>query len=229
MKQLRLDSKIFQFIKNNSIAALLVGVAILFYACENDIEEIKAFSIDENLPILEVKDFETLRTDSGQIIYTLEAPKFLQFKNEGKEYIEFPEGMELVKFDSKNNIISSLKADYAKQFVKDNKWEAKNNVIATNAQGDTLKTELLIWEEKAEKIYTNEYVQIFRPDEVWTGVGFTSDQNLSNWRINKLKGIFYVDVENNKENSSSSVISDAPIAPEIKQKPLGGQLQFEKQ
>lgn len=202
MRQLKQGSNTFQDIIKNSIAALVLGAAILFYGCENDIEKIKAFSSPENLPFLEAYNFETIFTDSGQIRYSLKTPRLLRFENEGAEYIEFPEGMELIKFDAKKNIISSLKADYAKQFVKEQRWEAKNNVVATNAKGDTLKTDHLIWEEKEGKIHTEEFVRIIRPDQVITGIGFTSDQDLQNWRIKNPKGNIYIRVDNEREKSN---------------------------
>jgi LPS export ABC transporter protein LptC len=201
MKLQKFGFNIGQFIKNSRIAALFIGAALLFYACENDIEEIKAFSSPENLPILEAKQFQTTYTDSGQIRFSLKAPKLLLFENEGKDFYEFPEGMEWVKYDANKNIIFSLSADYAKQFVSEEKWEAKNNVIATNAEGDSLKTEHLIWEEKTEKIYTDEFVKIIRPNMVISGVGFTSDQSLQNWKILKPTGPIYVETNNEiKEN-----------------------------
>ncbi|MEN8115749.1 MAG: LPS export ABC transporter periplasmic protein LptC [Bacteroidota bacterium] len=196
MKQQKLDSKIYKFIKNSCIAVLLAGTAILFFACENDIDKIKAFSSPENLPVLEANNFETLYTDSGQMRFSLKTKKLLRYENEGKTYIEFPEGMELVKYDANKQIISSIKSDYAKQFVKEKKWEAKNNVVATNASGDTLKTEKLIWEEKTEKIYSDVYVQIIRENQIITGIGFTSDQNMNNWKIKNPKGTIYVNVDN---------------------------------
>ena len=99
----------------------------------------------------------------------LKAPKLLQFENEGGSYSEFPEGMELVEFDSNNRIISTITADYAKEFTADGKWEAKNNVVATNPQGDTLKTEHLILEKKKDLIYTEEFVRIISTDKIITG------------------------------------------------------------
>ena len=196
MNQQKLGSKITQRINSFGIAALILGAAILFYACENDLEQIKAFSSPENLPILEASDFETMMTDSGEVRYFLKAPKLLRFENDGVEYVEFPEGIELIKYDENKNIISSITANYAKQFIKENKWEAKNNVIATNAQGDTLKTEHLIYEEDKGKIYIEEFVRIIRPDQTYTGIGFESDQSLQNWRIKNPKGSIYVETEN---------------------------------
>ena len=204
MKQQKLDFSISQLIKNSSIAALLFGAAILFYACENDIEKIKAFSSTENLPILEAYNFETLYSDSGQVRYSLKTAKLLRFENEGAAFHEFPEGMQIVQFDAKGKVISSLTADYAKQFLKEQKWEAKNNVVATNEKGDTLKTEHLIWEEKTKKIYTEEFVEIIRLDGIYTGIGLTADESLQKWRIKKLKGITYIEVDENKMNKQGN-------------------------
>jgi LPS export ABC transporter protein LptC len=124
---------------------------------------------------------------------------------EGKTYIEFPQGIELIKYDENQEIISSITADYAKNFEKEEKWEAKNNVVATNAQGDTLKTEHLIWEEKTERIYTEEFVRIIRPDKIITGIGFQSDQSMQNWRIKNPKGEIYIDVEDSPQSSADSL------------------------
>lgn len=226
MKQQLLDSKNIRFIKKYCVAVLVSGAAMLFYGCENNIEQIKAFYSTENLPVLEATNFETLLTDSGQVRYSLKAPKLLQFQDDGGNYIEFPEGMELVKFDEHKRIISSITADYAKQFVAEDKWEAKNNVVATNAQGDTLKTEHLIWEEKKEIIYTEEFVKIIRTDQIITGIGFTSDQKLQNWKIKNPKGTIYVSVNN--ESQRQDTIMSLPEDNSQLQEPPKGQLQFNK-
>jgi len=156
----------------------------------------------DNLPVVEAKNFETLFTDSGEVRFFLKTPKLLRFETEGDPYIEFPEGIELIKYDENKNIVSSITANYAKQFVEEKKWEAKNNVVATNFKGDTLKTEHLIWDEKAEKIYTEEYVKIIRENQIITGIGFQSDQSLENWRIKNPKGTIYVDVEAGRGNDT---------------------------
>ncbi len=185
------DKKIF-LRKNKIIAALLGGAAILFSACENDIEKIKAFSSPENLPVIEAENFETTFTDSGIVRFYLKAPELKRFEADGQPFVEFPKGLLLVKYDANQQIISSITARYAKQFLKERKWEAKNNVVAVNAKGDTLKTELLIWDERAEKIYSDEFVRIIRPDQIISGVGFESSQTLENWKIREPRGEIYL-------------------------------------
>lgn len=139
-------------------------------------------------------------------------------ENEGKSFLEFPKGIEIIKYDADKLIISSLKAEYAKQFLKDEKWEAKNNVIVTNAKGDSLKTEHLIWEEKTEKIHTEEFVKIISKDKIITGIGLISDQNMTKTEIKKPKGIIYVTVDEQKrKQKANSAESNSPK--QTKEKP----------
>jgi LPS export ABC transporter protein LptC len=201
MNQQESDFKKYLLILVN-IAALVSGAALLFCSCENNLEKIKAFNSVDNLPVVEATNFETLFTDSGEVRFFLKTPKLLRFETEGEPYIEFPEGIELIKYDENKNIVSSITANYAKQFVEEKKWEAKNNVVATNFKGDTLKTEHLIWDEQAEKIYTEEYVKIIRENQIITGIGFQSDQTIENWRIKNPKGTIYVDVLAGRDNDT---------------------------
>ena len=202
MKTQGSGSNILLLIKKIGIAVLITGTAILFSACgKNDIAKIKAFSSSENLPIQEATNFQTISSDSGQVRYSLKAPKLLRYETEGVSYVEFPLGVNIVKYDADKNIISTLRADYAKQFAKDKHWEAKNNVVVTNAQGDSLKTEHLILDEKTEKIETEEFVKIIRKDQVITGIGLTSDQDMRNWKIKNPKGVLYVSVNNKKDQT----------------------------
>jgi LPS export ABC transporter protein LptC len=225
MKPQRLDSRITRKKYSSRIAALLFGAAIFVCGCENDIEKVKAFGSQGTFPILEAKTFETMFTDSGTVRYHLKAPKLLQFENEGNEFLEFPEGMELVQFNANKKVISSMVADYAKQFVKEQKWEAKNNVVATNSKGDTLKTDHLIWEEKTQKVYTEEAVEIIQPDAIWTGLGLTADESLANWKIKRLTGVVYITMEDNKPATKNNNQEETD---KKNKKPFDGPLQFEK-
>ena len=227
MNQQQSGTKNTNWFKILSVAALFSGAAILFLGCEkNNIEEIKAFFTSESLPIQEVINFESLLTDSGQVRFLIQAPKLLRFEAEGRDYIEFPEGLRLVKYDEHKNIISSITAKYARQYVSDHRWEAKNNVIATNINGDTLKTEVLFWEEQKEKIYTDEFVKIIRADQIITGIGFTSDQKMQNWKIKNPKGTIYINVNNQQQTPDTTKTIERNIKPDAE--PLRGTLQLNK-
>ncbi len=206
-----------KFVTNNKkyfysllkVAASFFGAAILFWSCENDIAKIKAFSAPEELPTLTAYNFETVSSDSGKVKYFLKAPELLRFESDGQPFLEFPQGIHIVKYNNKQEVISNITAGYAKQLINEKKWEAKINVIAINAQGDSLKTEQLFLDEKTENIYSEKFVQIFSKDRVINGIGFESDQNLTNWKIKNPTGTFYVEVQKNSQKKSDSItVSD---------------------
>lgn len=173
---------------------------MLFFSCKSDIEKVKEFSDIGNQPSVVAEGFEMLRSDSTVIRFKLIAPKLINQDEADPPYLEFPEGIHIEKFDAQMNITASIKADYAKGFLKEERWEAKNNVVAVNTKnGDTLKTEQLTWDEKKGKIYSNEFVEIINPERIITGIGLEADQDLTSWKIPNLKGTVYVDVEEDQQ------------------------------
>lgn len=226
MKLQQFDSKFSPLLKNSCIAVLVLGTAIFFSACKDKISTIQAFSSPEDLPTQEAINFETLYTDSGQVRFFLKTPKLLRFENDGKAYTEFPVGMQLIKYDADQKVISSITADYAKQFIKEKKWEAKNNVVVLNADGDSLKTEHLIWEEKTGKIYTEEFVKIISKNETFTGVGLVSDQDMQNWELLKPSGVMYIDVDNSQPSQQPSNTIDTSAQKNKTRQPAKQTLQF---
>ncbi len=184
-------------------AALLCGAALLFMACENDIETIKAFSAAEALPVVHAFNFETTYTDSGIVRFHLRTPELKQFDSDGQSFAEFPQGIVLLKYDGNQQVVSNITARYARQYLREKRWEARNEVVAVNTAGDTLKTEVLFWDEQGGKIYTDEFVRIVRPDQIITGTGFESDQSMQNWVILKPRGTIYVDVASQPSGASA--------------------------
>ncbi len=211
MSQPQPGFKIFRSLRKfSAVAALVSGAALLLCRCENNIEQIKAFVSTENLPVIQADNFSTTFTDSGQVRFFLKAPKLQRFETDGKPYVEFPDGLELIKYDNHQNVISSIKARYARQYLQDKKWEAKNDVVAVNASGDTLKTELLIWDENSERIYSDKFVRIIRADQIINGFGFESDQGMQNWKIKKPTGTIYVTVNQPDETPAKEPTPEKP-------------------
>ena len=180
---------------NSSIAIPVMGIAMLFYSCSNDIETIKAFSSDEERPALTAENFEMIFSDSTIIRYKMQTPELIRFDEENDPFMEFPQGVYIEQFDNKMQVISSLSANYARYYEKEERWEVKNNVVAVNAQNDKLKTEELIQDQKNGRVYSEQFVKIIRKDQIITGIGFESDQEMSDWKVKKPRGTLYVDVE----------------------------------
>jgi LPS export ABC transporter protein LptC len=169
----------------------------LFISCENDIEKIKQFSNNEDLPDIAAEGYEVLSYDSTVIRTKLQTPQMIIHNNEKEPYTEFPRGLVLTQYDSKMNVTSNITALYAKNFQKEDRWEAKNNVVAVNQKGDTLKTEYLVWDQKKGKIYSDQFVKIIGNDgQVTTGTSFESNQDFSDYVLKNLTMKKYVDVQN---------------------------------
>lgn len=187
------------------------SAGILLSGCVNDIEKIKAFNPSDILPVLQAENFQTTYSDSGVVRFFLKTPEMKKFEQDETSFVEFPQGLLLIKYNEKKEVISTISARYAKQFVKEHRWEVKNDVVATNNLGDTLKTEHLIWDEQSGKIYNNEFVKVIRPDQIITGIGFEADQNLTNWRIRNPKGPLYVNVNRQQPAPSDSMLKNLPV------------------
>ena len=177
-----------------SIAILLTGIAMLFFSCANKIEKIKEFSAGDKLPTMDAELFEMIYSDSTIVRFKLITPRLLRYDQEKIPFTEFPEGIEIEKFNEKMQVVSVITSDYALYYTREKKWIAKNNVVAINQAGDSLKTEELIWEEAKGKFYSEQFVKIIRTDQIITGIGFESDQDMSNWEIKKVKGTLYLGV-----------------------------------
>lgn len=186
-----------QFVQNNqfkklifkqlSIAILCMGISVLFFSCANKIEKIKEFSANAELPTIEADSFEMIYSDSAIIRFKLKTKRLIEYDQEKDPFTEFPEGIELVKYDINMQVVSKITADYARNYENEKKWVAKNNVTAVNQQGDTLKTEELTWEEETGRLYSDKYVKIIGKDEIITGTGFESNQDMTDWQIKNIR------------------------------------------
>ena len=185
----------FAMLREKTFFLLIVLLSLIMGSCENEISKVKTIVSAEEPPAITADGFEMLASDSAVIRFKLQTPQLIYHKDEKDPYYEFPKGVKIVKYDANMNVISSITAQYAKNFASDDRWEAKNNVIAVNFKGDTLKTEYLVWDTKNKKIYSDQFVKIIQKDKVLTGIGFESNQDFSSYHIKNLKGNMYVNVD----------------------------------
>lgn len=179
----------------NSIVAFIIGVAVLFLSCadRSRLAVTKDSNVNDNLPALDSEGYELSFTENGIVVYFLTTPRLIKYEDKDDPYIEFPDGFHVMKFGLDRVKISELSANYGKRFEKEQKLEAIGNVIAINAEGDTLRTEHLIMLEKDDRIFSDKYVRIIKKEQVITGIGFESDSEMKNWTITNPRGTIYGD------------------------------------
>jgi LPS export ABC transporter protein LptC len=159
---------------------------MLLWSCEKSktMEPIKPY----NGPMIEVNKVETLYTDSATLRIKLTALKEYEFQNGDRE---FPKG-EKVEFYNGEGVASSvLTSNYGKYDKEKNVYLVRDNVIITNLlEHKKLTTSELYWNPITEKVYTEKYVVIETPDQIINGDGLIANQDMTNYKLTNVKGIF---------------------------------------
>lgn len=179
-----------------SIAGFVL--AVLFVSCTSEnLDKIKAFQQEEKMPDIVIEDLETLYTSHGKRKGHMKATVLHIFRDAESPYYEFPEGVRVEMYTPTGEFESIVSANYAKYFERDKMWEARYNVKAINAKGDTLETEEVYIYEKEQRIFSDERVQITSKDgmRVVGKNGFHSNLDFTNYKFQDVTGIFNVKVD----------------------------------
>jgi LPS export ABC transporter protein LptC len=163
-------------------------------SCKFDVETINTISAIDTLPVESARDIKIIYSEEASPKAVLTSPLYKKFEGE-KPYMEFPEGIKVIFYDSLKNAKSRLTANYAFSDENSQIMEAKDNVVIYNyKKKETINTEHLIWDQNKEIIYSDVFVKITTPDEIIYGYeGFESDQNLEKWVIKKTSAEFSID------------------------------------
>ena len=179
-----------------TIAFGAVVMFLLFSACSGRHKDMGAAITErDSLPVMDTKGVMTLISDSGVTRYRINTEEWLVFDRKNPPYWAFEKGVYLEKFDSIFQVEASIKADTAYFFNKEELWKLMGNVHIQNLKGEQFDTELLYWDQRAQRIYSDEFIRIEQPDRIITGHGFESNQQMTVYTIRKPEGIFYVDEE----------------------------------
>ena len=181
---------ILNLLKKGCFSILLIFV---FSACKNDINEVVLLTSHYRYPEMRALDISLFRSDSAKLYFQLFAKEMIQYSNDKKPYILFPQGFNAKHFDQFPTPESSIRAEWAKYFVNEKLWWAKNNVVAENSNGEKLFAEELYWDQEKEIIYSDKYVKIQTPEEIIFGEGFEANQDMSHYKIKKVTGTVYIE------------------------------------
>jgi LPS export ABC transporter protein LptC len=182
---------------------LLWAFLIIAASCKNDIETVKALTSESNLPDVTGYDIQMSYTDSGMLKGKVLAPEVLQYNNKEEPYYEFPKGMKAVFYDSLGRQTSFIQAKFAIYYSKKDLWEGRNHVYGENqVSGEKIETEQLFWDHKQQRIYSDKFSTITKPDGVFIGEnGFEARENLTQLRMNGYRGEILVN-DNPDENDT---------------------------
>ena len=184
-------------IRSISVYSLLF---LVLTGCENDLNKVKFYAKSTSSPVETAKNIRIIYSDSAMVQVEVKAPKMERYETENP-YFEMTKGLTATFFDNQLNVKSKLDADYGIRYEKDQKIEARKNVVVINEKGDQLNTEHLVWDEKRSKLTSDEFVKITTKDEVIYGNGFEANQDFSKYKIFNVKGTF--PINNSKHDKDS--------------------------
>jgi LPS export ABC transporter protein LptC len=142
-------------------------------------------------PLSEAEDVEHYYTENDLVKVKMTAPLLYEYQNEDRE---FPEGVYMEFYDEFGKLSSTLKANKAYYFKKEDQWRGQGNVEVKNIQkNEQLNSEELFWKPKEEKIFTEKFVTIRMQSDVIYGEGLDAKQDLSSYKILKPTGSLEID------------------------------------
>ena len=166
---------------------LMMFLLWFFTSCENNESEISRVTARPNDPVEEITSLQTIYSDSGAVKVLLEAPTMKKIMLP-KPITELSKGMKISFYDANMNVISRMKSSYAIHYEQEHRWEARNNVEVVNLKGEKLNTEKLIWDERENKLLSDNFVKITTSKEIIMGNGFEADQDFSHYKIFNVTG-----------------------------------------
>ena len=168
--------------KNASITIVLGAMVmlLLFSSCSGKKKELgDAITERDSMAVMDTRGVTTLVSDSGVTRYRINTEEWLVFDRKNPPYWAFEKGVYLEKFDSIFQVEASIKADTAYFFNKEELWKLMGNVHIQNLKGEQFDTELLYWDQRTQRIYSDEFIRIEQPDRIITGHGFESNQQMT--------------------------------------------------
>jgi len=168
-------------------------ISLLFYSCENKLEEIKEITESINVNLETARDVEIKYTEHGKLKAILLAPDLLK-NNESKDpYTEFKEGVNLKLYNKEQKQTGFLQSNYAIKYENAKETLVSGNVIVENENGNKLETEELKRDDKNGELSTDKFVKITTEKEIIWGTGLVANEDFSWYKIDSMEGTIQVD------------------------------------
>lgn len=162
---------------------------MLTSSCENDLRDVENIAAQKQMvPVDKSYGVTIIRSDSAVVQAKMITPELHHYKTVNP-YYELPKGVTIILYDKDLKESARAVSDYAITKNNDKLIELRRNVVVTSAKGDVFKSEELIWDQTKQQFYSNQLVNIIKPDGTNIfGSGFRSDQNFEKPVIERAYG-----------------------------------------
>ena len=182
-----------------SIAFLIIASAA---SCSHDkTPTAPAVKQRDSLPVMTSYGVSKLISDSGVIKYKIVAEQWSVYDRTNPPKHTFMNGIFMQKYDPAFHIEMYLTADTAFWYDQ-NLWEFRGRVEIRKNNGTTFNTEELFWDMGKHTVYSHKNMRIVTQKEELKGIGFRSDEELTDYEFFNSAGSFPVPEEKNNEDST---------------------------
>ena len=181
----------YAYIKRIAQVILLILLCTTVTSCRKRGVKLRAEAVSDrkSMAVLEAEDVMTIVSDSGVTRYRIKAPKWRVYDKADTPHWEFPDGIFLEKFNLQMESDATIEADYAYYDEPAQLWMLKGNVKALNLNGEQFEAPLLYWSQKEERVYSDSSIVITRELSIIKGIGFRSNQSMTQYTILKPTGV----------------------------------------
>ncbi|MCR5445395.1 MAG: LPS export ABC transporter periplasmic protein LptC [Bacteroidales bacterium] len=160
----------------------------LFISCSGDMNDISRFE-RKNLPDQEITNAHIRRSEQGRLQVEIDAPRIVRLSNPSESTV-YPKGVDLRFYDEQRQLKTTIHARRAVSYDDRNIMKASDSVVVVDySNGDTVYLEDLIWRDDEDIIFSNHPVRAVNGNRVTYGDGFVSDEQMSNLRITRQRGV----------------------------------------
>jgi LPS export ABC transporter protein LptC len=170
--------------------ALILGIVALFMlgvACDQEQSTTvdKEDTGDSLLPDSRMYGAVFNMYDRGRVVTEIQAAELVGFE---KNDSTIAYTVDVDVFDSLGDVTSQLEGDSAIIREETGYLHIYGDVVLTRQDGTTLETQYLYFDSRNDSLHTHEFVKITRGEDVITGWGLDSDQQLKRFRLRDAQG-----------------------------------------
>ena len=132
-------------------------------------------------------DVEITLTEKGNIKALIKS-RLLERNNDNLE-LKLTDNVNVDLYDDNYEHTSLITSNYAFVSETENRIDAFGDVVVAADNGQQLWTDSLLWDNKADKIFTDATLTFISGNsDTLYGTGFESNIDLTNWKITKPRG-----------------------------------------
>ena len=162
----------------------IFAAALVVTSCKSKLSEAEKLDL-QHTPLQTVDSMYIIQTKNGKVQMRVLAPVMQSYDTDSMKFEVFPSGLNVYAYTDDGVLESTIRSEAARHEKQKSSgeeiWKAFGHVVIKNiVKQETMETDTLYWDRKAQEIYTDCYVRMYSPDGFMQGYGMRSDERARN-------------------------------------------------